>query len=243
MWFKKKQRPRTYRIKTPKQKAEELLEKAWLKDLSEHPEYAREIARQKFGSFAEPEGQYTGEPPPDLLDTLRTAKEARNLVSDELGGGEKQGWLATLPEIMKALPEAIRGLKELGGMVPQGAQLEPEPPSKRIEQPKTREQQLTEFAEHFTNLKPEEAAQELFESRDKTGDVRAILWNTILENTADDLITMLPMLETVAEYAFLKPFAQKLMTNKGKQWVTLVIDEVNRLNEGEITPEKPTGVE
>ena len=234
MWFKRKQKPKTtYRIKTPKQRAEELLEKAWLKDLTEHPEFAREIARQKYGVFGgESEGQYVGEPPPDLLDVLKQAKEAKELLRDEVAG-EKQGWISIIPDVMKALPDAIRGLKELQGAIP----LPEKPPPKRIEQPPTREQQLISFAEQFTSLKPEEAALELYQNKDTEDDVRAILWQTALNSTADDLFAMLPMLESMPDYQFLRPFAQKLTTKRGKQWVALVLDECNRLNEGEITPE------
>lgn len=241
LFGKKKVRAKTYKVKTAKQRAEELLERAWLKDLTEHPEYAREIARQRFAAFGETEGE-VGEAPPDLLEVLRTAQEAKSLIAEELGGGEKTGGiLQSLPEIMKALPAFVEGMRGLQGMIPQGTPQEA-PPLEQLSEP-TQEQKLIAFAGRFTSLSPEQAAQELYQNKDKEGDVRAIIWQTVVGNTADELFSMLPLIETMPQYQYLTPFAQKLSTNKGKQWVTLLVDEANRLNsaQNEGKNEEPMG--
>jgi hypothetical protein len=201
-----------------------------LQYLREHPEYAREIAKQKFG-LPSTEGEYET-PPPDLLETLRTAQEVKSMLKDELGTQKGEGTLSGIASIMHELPGIIPALQGMTGQMP-GQQVEIQrPPPQQVLPPVTREQRLTEFAERFLTLPPEAAAQELYQNRDKAEDVRSIIWRTLTENesvSVDDVVNMIPLLEAMPKYSFLKPTATKLTTSQGRQWIGLVLDEVNKL--------------
>jgi hypothetical protein len=201
-----------------------------LQYLREHPEYAREIARQKFG-LPSTEGYTETPPPPDLLETLRTAQEVKTMLKDELGT-QGEGTLSGIASIMHELPGIIPALQGMTGQMPeQQVEIQRAPPQQALP-PVTREQRLTEFAERFLTLPPEAAAQELYQNRNKVEDVRSIIWRTVTENdsfSVDDAINMIPLLDTMPKYQFLKPTVAKLTTDAGKQWIALVLDEINKL--------------
>ena len=237
-FFKKKHRPKTYHKVSAKQKVDELLSKTWLADLKEHPGYARQVAREKFGFSPEPEGsEYTGEAAPDLLDVLRQAKEAKSLIQEEIES-EKGGsnTLTAIAEIVKALPTIAQMLPALQQTPPtqhreehiQITQPEPEQIAEPPE-PKSPQEAMTLFANRFLELEPEEAALELYQNRDEVNDIRHILWSYLSENSVDECLDLIPEVITQPEYSFLTPFAQKFSTNKSKRWLALLIDEVNKL--------------
>lgn len=229
LFWKKTHRPRTYHKLSAKQKVDELLSKTWLADLKQHPTYAREIARQRFGFSPEPEGEYTGEAQPDLLDVLRQAKEAKDLIKEEVEG--KGNTLTAIAEIVKALPTIAQILPQIQQAPPtkQPQIAQPEPEQLAEPEAKTPQEAMTLFANRFLELEPEVAGAELYQNRDESGDVRQAIYSYLSENSLDECLEMIPTLIEMPEYSFLAPFAQKLSTNKGKRWLSLVVDEVNKL--------------
>ena len=239
-WGKQKRgtyRTGKQRVSEQQSKVDAHLLKLYLADLKTHPEFARQVAREKFGLSPEPGGEYTGEPPPDLLDVLRQAKEAKSLIKeeteDEKGGSNT---LTAIAEIVKALPTIAQLLPQIQAQ-PAQPQEQPRIAHKEPEQlaepeqpePKTPEETMTLFANHFLELEPEQAALELYQNRDKTEDIRQVLWSYVSENSVDECLELIPELISIPEYEFLAPFAQKLNTNRGKRWLALLIDEVNKL--------------
>ncbi len=238
-WSKKARKRGPYRKVSPETRANELLAKAWLADLKQNPTYARELARQKFGLSPEPETvEFDDTQQHDLLSVLREAREAKALIKDELGD-TKGGTLAGIASIMKELPGIVQSLPQLQQLGQQMNQQTPpqvqmqqesqQPALKPGQQELTTEQrELKNFVERFIALKPEEAAEEVYENREKPG-LYSLIWNTLAENTLEDMISLLPMLNTMPQYQFLMTFAVKLTENEGKKWLALLIDEVKRM--------------
>lgn len=245
MKFWKKRKPKTYKTRTSKQKVDELLSKTWLADLREHPGYAREIARQRFGFVPDSEGgDFLGEAQPDILDVLRQAREAKDLIREEVESEKGGGTVAAIAEIVKALPTIAQILPQLQQAQPAQPVEQPRIAHKEPEQlaepeptpePKSPQEAMVLFANRFMELESEVAAAELFQHKDESGDVRSTLWAYLSENSLDECLALIPELITIPEYAFLAPFAQKLSTNRSKRWLALLIDEVNRLKTQEIT--------
>jgi hypothetical protein len=75
-----KRKLRPYKRKSTEEKANELLAKSWYQYLQSHPQFAMEIAKQKFGIT----GTYDGgeEEPPDLADQIRNLAETNKLLRD-----------------------------------------------------------------------------------------------------------------------------------------------------------------
>ncbi len=229
------------KAKEAEAKRDEFLSKKYLDYLKVHPAYAMEVAREKFESPIPPEtykGE-DGEQSPDLLKVLRTAREAKSLVRDELGGEKQGGWLQTLPEIMKALPSFAEGLR---GMVP-GMMGQPETQSVRIEQPQQprielvkqpqleakkptvddQQQKIINLSNRLLSFSPQDAAMEIFQHRNGAKeDVLAVLYRVITENTFEDLVSMIPMVIGMPQYQFLAPLVSK---TDNKQ-LALIYDEV-----------------
>lgn len=235
---------KTAKVKAEEQQAKtsEYLAKLYLKFLKEHPEYATQIAKERF---ALPESDSQDESDvresPDLLSVLRQAKEAKELIRDEIGQPQRESTLAGIAAILREVPKLI-------GILPQGgAQVETrkapqlsqplQPPLEQLEA-KSPQQTLIDFAQRFLSLEPAQAAAELYQHCTENGDIRSTLWRTITENGeigVDDLVNMLPMLENYPQYGFLKPFTEQLTTSEGKLWLALLIDETKKLNQPEMS--------
>jgi len=99
------------RFKEKKAKVDAFLLDSWLKQLKDDPSLAARIAEQKYGSEAViaygQDGEYSERP--DLLEVLRQAKEAKDLIRDELGES-KGSTIKGIAEIMRALPSALQAL-------------------------------------------------------------------------------------------------------------------------------------
>ncbi|HEY41523.1 MAG TPA: hypothetical protein G4O18_06650 [Dehalococcoidia bacterium] len=97
-----------------KARTDAYLSDVWLKMLRQDPELAKEIAKAKFGvevSVGE-NHDYTGYEPPDLLETLRQAREARDLIRDELEPEGKGSVIRDIAEVMRYIPAAIQMIKQ-----------------------------------------------------------------------------------------------------------------------------------
>jgi len=242
---RRKKRRGPYRKLSAEQKANELLARAWLDDLRRHPEYAREIARQKFG-ITEPETGGEGgfnEPPPDLLEVLRQAREAKELIKDEISESKGEGTLQGLASILKEVPALLKVLPQLqpAGQAGHGEQrqITYEPSVKQIQEKEpelrrfTPEQtEILNFAEKITDMQPEQAAVELSEHKGDD-DFRATIWRYLTQVTMEDLESLAPMIETAPEYEFLMPYVRKLQTKEGRKWLALLIDEVKKVSKEE----------
>lgn len=123
------------KFKEKKAKVDAFLLDSWLKQLKEDPTLAARIAEQKYGmettmAYGDHESEYGGEP--DLLSVLRQAREAKELLADELGSG-KGSWMKDFAELIKALPSAFQAL---GQVNPQALQQFTQHPA-QIAQPPT----------------------------------------------------------------------------------------------------------
>ena len=246
-FFKKSHRPKTYRPRrTAKQKAEELIAKSWLKYLKDHPQFAQEVAREKYGLLP---SELIGDIDRSDDSGLEIYRKWRKMVREEAeeerpSGGTLQalanseagvalvkmlgGILQQMPQQQIAQPEQSQITRREPEQI---AAPEPEP------EPKSQQDTMRTFANRFLELEPEAAAAELYEYKDKTGDVRQVLWSYLSENGVDEVIEMIPEVITIPDYAFLASFAEKLSTNKGRRWLSLVIDAVNKLKDVESTGE------
>ena len=232
-WKKRKRgtyRSGKQRVTEQQYKVDAHLLKLYLADLKSHPEFARQVAREKFGLSLEPEGEYMGEAPPDILDTIRKANEARQLIREEDKG--EGNTLTAIAEIVKALPTIAQILPQIQ-QAPPAQQPQPQitrhEPEQLAEPEKTPQEALTLFANRFLSLEPEVASAELFQHKDEIGDIRSTLWAYLSENSLDEIMDLIPELISIPEYSFLEVFSPKLTSNRGKRWLSLLIDEVNRL--------------
>lgn len=111
---------------------------AWLRQLRTNPELAQRIAEQRYGSEGSmpryDDERY--EVQPDLLEVLRQAREAKDLLKGELSES-KSSWLSDIAEIMKALPGLLANLPQLQQMAQQAKpvtqRIQTQPATKQIE--------------------------------------------------------------------------------------------------------------
>lgn len=98
---------------------------SWLKKLKEDPALADRISEQRYGSetgMSRYDGEgYEGGGGGDLLEVLRQAKEAKELLRDEMGES-KGNWLRDLAEIAKVLPSLLGALPQIQQVVQQQQQ-------------------------------------------------------------------------------------------------------------------------
>jgi hypothetical protein len=106
-----KRKLKSYKRKSPTEKADELLGRAWYKYLSEHPTVAQEIARQKFGL---PDTYDSEEEPTTLSDQIRDLAATNKLLRESFGGDNSQPLLMQIAELLKSLPQVLGGLGALG---------------------------------------------------------------------------------------------------------------------------------
>lgn len=262
MKFFSKKQLRT--VRSPIQKAKEQqgkldahLAAVYLDDLKAHPEYARMVAREKFGMPEIPSHTDDGnfEVPTDLMDVLRQAKEAKNLLRDELG--EEKGGL--FRDLLRALPAIPATLQSLQGVMPQMQQMQPmsqlqmEAPTPRLQQPQPQQptqpqptqpqqpqpdgkpsveeqqQGLINFANRLLSMEPATVAKEIYDHRDEEGNVMAIAWQNLDGQDFDSIVEMLPMISAIPGYDFLQPVLDKI----DKKWLALVFDELMTLKDQE----------
>lgn len=258
-WSKSRQQRGQY--KTAKQRlveqkdlVDELMIKSWLEDLRTHPNYLREVARQKFGlsgiGGGDEEADYKEPSFVDQLLDVKKAKGALDSMFGQQGGQQPQGLMAQLPEIMRAMPEFAAGLQALmaSGVMnqmrsaPGTPALQPpqeEPHLLEEKEPKMpQEERLTLYAEEFLALTPEEAALRLYESKDVSNRLESFVWNSILGLTPDDVLAMIPLLES-SKFAYLVPLAKEMFSPEKKQWLSLLIDECAILNSPISEPTSP----
>jgi len=248
-WTKRKRG--TYR--SAKQKAQEeqstidlLMLQSWKDDLRQHPEYLRQVARQKFGMSDMGEGETYEEP--DFLSKVHEVADAKTSLEGIFGsGGTAGGFMGMLSDIIKQdrdgeVAKAVAGLLNLiTGKVGQPQQ-QPQPQITRHEpeqitapepEPATEKDRITKFAEHFLTLQPEQAALHLYQGRETEGTVEQFLWNSIIGLSVDDVLAMASALDD-SSYSYLIPLAKSLSRPSRRQWLGLVLDECNRLGSGEI---------
>lgn len=225
------------KVKEEQAKMDAFLVKTYLDDLKAHPEYARQVAREKFGMSEHYEGG-EGIESPDLLEVLKTANEAKKLLKGELGT-EEGSWLKTIgTSFAEAFAPVVSQM--IAGKLAPGENLElatretpqlPEP-KKRQPRDKVKEQQaaIKQYVESLFTKEPEEIALELYQNKDKEGDLRSILWQ-YTQNDFDTLLELLDKVSTIPNYEFLKPIIDKL----DKKKLALVYDEVQLLIASEET--------
>jgi hypothetical protein len=98
------------KLREQRAKVDSLVMAEWLKMLKRDPDLLARIAEQRHGSeaiVAYGDGDYSGEP--DLLSVLRQAREAKDLIRDELGEG-KGSTIRDIAEVLKALPGVLQSL-------------------------------------------------------------------------------------------------------------------------------------
>lgn len=110
------------------------LARTFLDDLKSHPTFAIQLARQRFGMLPEPEmpdGYLSqgGAESPDLLEILRQAKEARDLIKDSFPENESK-W-GVVSDILKALPQGLAALQSLQPQQPERVYVERPVPTPR----------------------------------------------------------------------------------------------------------------
>lgn len=257
-WTKRKRG--AYR--SSKQKAQEeqsnidfMMLQAWKEDLREHPQYLRQITRQKFGMTDMGEGEANYEEP-DFISKIHEVKDAKSSLDSVFGssGGVTGGLMGMLNNIIAQdkdgdVAKAVAGLINLiSGKVGQPQVVREEhieiqqPEPQQIAEPPTERERMITFAEEFLALQPEQAASHLYQRRETEGSIEQFLWNSIIGLSVDNVLEMVPILENSA-YSYLVPLAQSLSKPSRKQWLGLVLDECSRLGSGEIeTPNKEDSV-
>lgn len=227
-------------------KIDEMLYRAWYQDLQDHPEYRRELARQKFGlgDTGEELGGYTE---PSFVEQLKGVREAKESLDDIFGGQEQKGSgvMGLLSDVVKQdrdgqLSGALAGL--IGIITEKMKQGQPLPsPQPQLAQPQpeqpTQEEQITTAVRELLALSPEQAALQIYNGRETEGSIACLAWNSLIGVSVDDVLNLLPALNDLPQYQYLMPFAHELMTKPRKQWLALLVDECNRLNAPEIVPE------
>lgn len=254
------------RAKDAKDRVDVLLTEAWLEDLKTHPNYLREIARSKFGYSDVSGGEegYTQPESPSLLEQISELRQVRDALQDEFGSSENKrgGLMGLIQEVISQdregkLAGAVANLiSGVAGQISMPPQQQPErlqvtrrPESQRLEQaeePTDQQGQITALLDHLLSLTPEAAAKYLYSFKDTDGDVRQIAFNTLAEeaSSVDELLSMVEAgLNMVPSYQFLSKYLAKLKTPSRRQWLSLLLDEVKRLNSPNTPPEtSETGV-
>jgi len=214
------------KLKEKQSKVDSFLLDSWLKQLKDNPELAQEMAMQKFGLTGPVvSGDSDGDYRPDLLDVLRQAKQARELVKDELGDS-KGSMLKDVLKALPAIPGILAELRQMQGapqQIPQQMpqieqrprqqlkQPEPEPTPEPEQQPKL-EAKLASLLD-LLELSPEEAYQQL-QNRGETG------WIAYLQtHSHEELLNILQKLTEDPEHG---QFVAKFLQEKGKWLEELV---------------------
>jgi hypothetical protein len=244
--FKISKRRGKYKSKTPESKAKEAQAKTdlylstiYLQYLREHPEFAQEIAKQKFGvSF--PTEEYEGEGPPDLLEEVKRVQRLKQLLKEDTSESKGGGILGNIANIVQALPSTLQAVAQLQGrgmsqaqtmQIPQPQQtLLPEQQVKSEPQLTADQQALYDFVSELLDKPAEEVAVELHEGRQEKGTLRALLYEALAQGTVDEVMSLEPVLNSMPNYTFLSPLVRRLKTPQGRQWLALLIDQVKKLH-------------
>lgn len=239
-WFKRK---RQRVSKSPQAKAKEQeaklnthLMKVYLDDLKSHPEYAREIAREKFGLSPEPVGEeYTGD-----LASLAEQLEEHNRVENQLSRRGNKGSSGTLDKLInsemgKTIGEGIikmvipqmQKMQEQQIAQPEQPQIaQPEPEQLAEPEPEpTKEEKMVSFITQLMVMSPTEAAMSIYQFKDNPKDIRSMIYSYVTETDFDSLVDSIPMIASHPGNEFLEPLAGRL----DKKWMALVYDELNTL--------------
>jgi hypothetical protein len=229
MWFKKKvyrgaSKTPSARLKEEQARIDIKLAKMWGEYLERHPSYAQEIAKAKFaGGFEEQPTEYGGEAPPDLLDVLRQAREAKELIKEEVGGGQE----STLNIILKTVGEIVAPMVQKKLM--EQPVLGERPPTKRLEEAKAekstleqQQQSVIDFIKRLLDMPAEETAAEIYKHRDEADDLRSYIYKFVIENSFDDLMELLPGVSSTPGYEFLGDLVAKVDRKK----LALIYDEL-----------------
>lgn len=255
MRFPWKKRQRGH-YRSAKQKAQEeqssidfMMLQAWKEDLRQHPQYLRELTRQKFGMSDMGEGEASYEEP-DFLSKVHEVADAKTSLEGIFGssGGVAGGFMGMLNSIIQQdkdgeVAKAVAGFINLitgkvgqPGQPPQITRVEREqiaqPQPEQLAEPPTEKERMTGLAEGLLALQPEQVALYLYKRRETEGTVELFLWNSIIGLSVDDVLAMVPALED-SSYSYLVPLAQSLSKPSRRQWLGLVLDECNRLGSGE----------
>lgn len=241
--FRGKSKSPEQRLKEETAKLDSYLAQQFLRELKRNPDMAREFAVAKFGLAAPADtgGEYYEQP--DLLSVLRQAKEAKNLLKDEIEPESKGSWLH---DIIRALPSIPAILAELRESAPQLAQLaeiqqtrqqiqrpqraaiqphrEPEGNGVKIEEVSESEGLIT-WLDRILEAEPAEVAAELHANKDKEGDIRSIVYQKMITSSFDELLALIPQAKKLPFYELISEY----ITNLDEEWLKAVWEEVNRL--------------
>ncbi|MBN2455427.1 MAG: hypothetical protein JXB29_02645 [Sedimentisphaerales bacterium] len=225
-----KQKSPEVKAREAQARTEQLLANQWYRLLKDDPELAASIARQKY-ALPEPSASGNNEQP-DLLEVLRQAKEAKDLIKDELGTTDNKSWIRDLAEIIKVLPQAMQAAQQQGliGQVAQQSRQSRQPPQIfRHEQLSQAQQQPAEQKQEQVQLKlesllpllemePAEAIE--FLSSEAENDQQVGMWLGFLATT--DYQTIVTLLNTVQD-PDLQPYVEQLLANDRKEWLEEVL--------------------
>jgi len=147
------------KFKEKKARVDAYVMDTWLKMLRQDPELVKRIAEQRHGAevamaYGRQDGEYNSESP-DLLEVLRQAREAKELLKDELGES-KGSAIKDIAEIVKCLPSVLQTLGQINPAqiqrMTQGAATEPryhaqERISERVRHEQLRQPEPVDFSE------------------------------------------------------------------------------------------------
>lgn len=246
-WTKRKRgqyRSAAQRAKEEQSNIDFMMLQAWKEDLREHPEYLRQVTRQKFGmtDMGEGESRYQE---PDFIDKMHEVADAKSGFDSIFGGGSKPGggFMGMLSDIIKQdkdgdIGKAVAGLITLvTGKVAQPGQqsqitrvepeqiAQPQPEQLAEPQPKTKEEKMVAFITQLMDMSPEEAALNIYQHKDNPKDIRYMIYTYATENDFDSIVESIPEITTNPGNEFLVPLAGKL----DRKWMALVYDELNTL--------------
>ena len=158
------------KFKEKKARVDAYLLDIWLKQLRDDPALAQRISEQKYGSeavIAYGDGEFEQ---PDLLSVLKQAKEAKDLLRDELG--EKGSTIRDIAEILKSLPAVLQSLGQINPQALQQIQrqaisqpriqqiAQPTQPEPEVQQPDLGEVKLEKLMA-LLELEPQQAWETL----------------------------------------------------------------------------------
>lgn len=220
-------------------KTEAHLARMWRRYLEGHPNFAMELAKAKYGITTGEE--MGGMEEPDFLEQIELVKKAKTSMDSIFGSGQNkgQGWLSQLPDIMRAMPELVEGLKKMAPMMAPDRQIEEGSPPRvkqALKEPEkatqldAQQQSIVDYAELLMALAPKEAALDIYENKlEDEADIRNRVWLAVTQNDYDSLVAMLKLIPSMPKYQFLLPTLAKL----DQTWFATVYDDIHILKQQE----------
>lgn len=224
------------RAKETQARMNEHLARVYLEDLKAHPEYARQVAREKFGMPEMRFGEDSGGGVPDLITQVREMREIRQEMAEEFGSGEESLGKTLVKGLLPLLPQLAASLKGQPIQIEQpeqAPQIEARKPSSVEEQ----QAALLSYIERMLAAEPEEVAAEIYQFRDQPQDIRGIMWRYACEYEFEDLLEMIDAVPKQENYRFLAPLLAGLSKPERKKWLALVYDSLNKLKTAETPSE------